>query len=72
VGTRAFWAFVGRENLLPLLAVKSQIVRPISLDIKKDKFYSIRCHGGPGEEYMYSFTLSLTSAIDGWVVNTMP
>jgi hypothetical protein len=29
-------------------------------------------HEGPGREYRYSYTLSLTSALVGWVVNATP
>jgi len=38
----------------------------------KGKVHSRTGHDGPEGEYMYSSTLTSTSALDGWVVNATP
>jgi len=38
----------------------------------KGEAHPITCHEVPEGEKRYNSTLSLTSALDGWVVNTTP
>jgi hypothetical protein len=46
---------------------------PVSARLRVDySVHPIRGHEGPVGVYRYSSTLSLTSAIDGWVVNVTP
>jgi hypothetical protein len=42
------------------------------MDKAKGKGHPITGHEGPEGEQKYSSTLSLTSALDGWVVNATP
>jgi hypothetical protein len=43
-----------------------------NLLVQYSKFQPRIGHEGPEGEYSYSSSLSLTSALDGWVVNTLP